>query len=82
VEEFRHNDRGKVYLRAVIYTERDSQKGIVIGKNGQMLKAIGEQSRRDIEEILEAPVFLDLWVKVKKNWKDDEVKLKQLGYKL
>lgn len=82
VEEFRHNDRGKVYLRAVIYTERDSQKGIVIGKNGQMLKAIGEQSRRDIEEILEAPVFLDLWVKVKKNWKDDEAKLKQLGYKL
>ncbi|MDD3852031.1 MAG: GTPase Era [Syntrophomonadaceae bacterium] len=81
VEEFKQNDK-KVYLRAVIYTERDSQKGIIIGKNGQMLKNIGEQSRKDIEYMLDAPVYLDLWVKVKKNWRDSENNLNQLGYRL
>jgi len=82
VEEFRNKGQGKVYLRAVIYTERESQKGIVIGKNGRMLKAIGEQSREDIEKMLQSPVYLDLWVKVKKNWRDIKSNLNQLGYKL
>ena len=82
VEEFKQQNDNKVYLRAVIYTERDSQKGIVIGKNGQMLKTIGEQSRKDIEYMLDAPVYLDLWVKVKKNWRDSENNLNQLGYRL
>jgi GTP-binding protein Era len=71
-----------VYLRGVIYTERDSQKGIVIGRNGQMLKQIGEQARLDIEELLKQSVYLELWVKVKKNWRDSENNLRQLGYQL
>lgn len=82
VEEFKQHGEGKVYLRAVIYTERDSQKGIIIGKNGQMLKSIGEHSRLEIEQLLDAHVYLDLWVKVKKNWRDSESNLIQLGYRL
>ncbi|WP_083453766.1 GTPase Era [Syntrophomonas palmitatica] len=82
VEEFKQQSAGKVYLRAVIYTERDSQKGIIIGKNGQMLKSIGEQSRHEIERLLDTQVYLDLWVKVKKNWRDNESNLNQLGFRL
>jgi len=82
IEEFKQQGKDKVYLRAVIYTERDSQEGIIIGRNGQMLKTIGEQSRQDIENMLEAHVYLDLWVKVKKNWRDSENNLNQLGYRL
>lgn len=81
VEEFKTQANGKVYVRAVIFTERDSQKGIIIGKEGQMLKNIGGQSRLEIEKMLDASVYLDLWVKVKKNWRDDESNLNQLGYK-
>lgn len=82
MEEFRTQANGKVYLKAVIYTERDSQKGIIIGKKGQMLKNIGEQSRVDIEKLIDSPVYLDLWVKVKKNWRDSENNLNQLGYRI
>lgn len=82
VEEFRNQGAGKIYIRAVIYTERDSQKAIIIGKNGQMLKKIGEQSRIDIEKMVDSSVYLDLWVKVKKNWRDNEGNLNQLGYRL
>lgn len=82
VEEFKHQENGKVYLKASIYTERESQKGIIIGRKGQMLKNIGEQSRLEIEKLLAAPVYLDLWVKVKKNWRDNEGNLNQLGYRL
>ena len=81
IEEFKQQNGGKLYLRAVIYIERDSQKGIVIGKNGQMLKQIGEQARSDIESFLDQSVYLDLWVKVKKNWRDSESNLNQLGYR-
>ncbi|WP_061214427.1 GTPase Era [Syntrophomonas wolfei] len=82
VEEFKKQSNGKVYLRAAIYMERDSQKGIVIGKKGQMLKTIGEQARQDIESLLDTAVYLDLWVKVKKNWRDNENTLNQLGYRM
>lgn len=82
VEEFKKQSHGKVYIRAAIYMERDSQKGIVIGKKGQMLKNIGEQARLDIERLLDAVVYLDLWVKVKKNWRDNENILNQLGYRM
>lgn len=81
IEEFKPGTGEKLYLRAVIYTERDSQKGIIIGKQGQMLKKIGEQSRKDIEQLMNSPVYLDLWVKVKKNWRDSENNLNQLGYR-
>ncbi|MDD2586932.1 MAG: GTPase Era [Syntrophomonadaceae bacterium] len=82
VEELKTKSGEKVYCRAVIYTERDSQKGIIIGRNGSMLKNIGEQSRKDIEKLIDSPVYLDLWVKVKKNWRDNETNLNQLGYRL
>lgn len=82
IEEFKNANGGKTYIRAGLYVERDSQKRIVIGKNGQMLKNIGEQARQDIERMLESPVYLDLWVKVKKNWRDSESNLNQLGYRL
>lgn len=82
IEEFKNSPNEKVYIRAVLYTERESQKGIIIGKGGQMLKAIGEQSRQEIEKLLQSKVYLDLWVKVKKNWRDSEANLGQLGYHL
>lgn len=82
VEEFKKQANGKVYVRAAIYMERDSQKRIVIGKKGQMLKTIGEQARQDIESLLDTAVYLDLWVKVKKNWRDNEGTLNQLGYRM
>lgn len=82
IEEFKTQSNGKVYLRAVIYTERDSQKGIIIGKNGQMLKNIGEEARKDIEIMVDSSVYLDLWVKVKKNWRDSEKNLQQFGFRL
>ncbi|HZK43824.1 MAG TPA: GTPase Era [Syntrophomonadaceae bacterium] len=81
IEEFRDRPNEKIYLRAVIYTERDSQKGIIIGKNGQMLKAIGENARKDIELMLDASVYLDLWVKVKKDWRSSEKHLNQFGFR-
>jgi len=80
IEEFKHQSPDKIYIRAVINTERDSQKGILIGKKGQMLKKIGEQARADIEKMLNASVYLDLWIKVRKNWRDNPGNLNQLGY--
>ena len=82
VEEF---DEGRrpylVKIRAVIFVERDSQKGILIGKQGRMLKAIGAEARGEIEALLGAKVFLDLWVKVWKNWRKDPRALRALGYR-
>ena len=79
VNEFSEREEGKVYINATIYVEREAQKGIVIGKGGQMIKQIGSQARKDIEAMSGVGVFLDLNVKVKKDWKDDERFLKQLG---
>jgi GTP-binding protein Era len=82
VEEF---DEGRrpylVKIRAVIFVERDSQKGILIGKQGRMLKAIGAEARGEIEALLGAKVFLELWVKVWKNWRKDPRALRALGYR-
>ena len=63
------------------YCEKESHKGIVIGKNGKMLKMIGKSSREDIEKLLGSKVNLQLWVKVEKNWREKENKLKYFGYK-
>ena len=79
VNEYSEREEGKVYINATIYVEREAQKGIVIGKGGQMIKQIGSEARRDIEAMSGESVFLDLNVKVKKDWKDDERFLKQLG---
>lgn len=74
----RHND--DLYVRAVIYVERDSQKGIVIGAKGVLLKEIGKLAREDIENLLGSKTFLDLWVKVKKDWRNRDSLLKSFGY--
>lgn len=72
---------GKIMdIEATIICERDSHKGIIIGKQGSMLKRIGSSARRDIEEMLECKVNLQLWVKVKKDWRDSEFLLKNFGY--
>ena len=63
-----------------IYVERDSQKGIIIGKDGNLLKKVGREARLEIENLLEKKVFLNLWVKVKKNWRKKKDFLKELGY--
>ena len=68
-------------IEATIICERDSHKGIIIGKGGSMLKRIGSQARRDIEEMLDCRVNLQLWVKVKKDWRDSDFLLKNFGYR-
>jgi GTP-binding protein Era len=69
-----------IYIKANIYCEKESQKGIIIGDGGKTLKKIGEITRKDIENFLQKKVFLDLWVKVYKNWRKDPFALKNLGY--
>jgi len=69
-----------IVIKATIFVEKDSQKGIVIGAGGKQLKAIGSASRVEIEKLLDQKVFLELWVKVLKNWRKDEDVLKRLGY--
>jgi GTP-binding protein Era len=73
-------DRDRLTVHAVIWVERDSQKGIVVGKGGQMLKKIGQEARISLAKHLHQPVHLELWVKVKDNWADSEQDLMKLGY--
>jgi GTP-binding protein Era len=80
VEEFKERPNGTIYISANIYTERTSQKGIVIGRQGRMLKRIGRDARIVLEQFLGHKVYLELWVKVRKNWRRDERYLRQLGY--
>jgi GTP-binding protein Era len=68
------------HIHAVIWVEREGQKGIIIGKQGQQLKRIGEQARKDMERAFDGKVFLRLWVKVREGWSDDERALRSLGY--
>lgn len=73
--------KGKtLHIKALIYVERQTQKEIVIGKNGQALKSVGTQAREDLEELVEQKVFLELFVKVNKRWRDDVSILQELGY--
>lgn len=76
----RNEETDKIHIRATIMVERDSQKGIIIGKKGSMLKKIGQLARRDIEIMLGDKVFLETWVKVKKNWRDKKLDLADFGY--
>lgn len=81
IDEFDERQRPQlVRIRAIIYVERASQKGIVIGKHGRRLKTIGQEARADIEALLQCQVYLELWVKVWKNWRKDPQALRQLGY--
>jgi GTP-binding protein Era len=81
VEEFKERpDRNLVVIRATILVERESQKGILIGEKGRMLKEIGRLAREEIEALLGTKVFLELWVKVEKNWREDPQALRRLGF--
>lgn len=79
VEEFKQ-EPNITRIRAIIYVARDSQKGIIIGHQGQALKGVGIDARMDLEKFFQTQIFLDLFVKVNKDWKSDERKLKRFGY--
>lgn len=80
VDEFKERSEDMTYIKANIFVERDSQKGILIGKGGKMLKQVSQSARRELEAMLGTRVYLDLWVKVLKNWRKDENALRRLGY--
>ncbi|MED3571586.1 GTPase Era [Cytobacillus praedii] len=77
----RREDKDVVHVMATIIVERDSQKGIVIGKQGKMLKEIGQRARLDIENLLGSKVFLELWVKVQKDWRNKMSQLRDFGFR-
>ncbi len=81
VEQFKEREAGVTYVAATIYVERDSQKGIVIGAGGQMLKKIGIAARQEIERMVGTKVFLELWVKVRDKWRRDDTALQHVGYR-
>ncbi|HEU5186662.1 MAG TPA: GTPase Era [Gemmatimonadaceae bacterium] len=81
IEEFRE-DRSPVYIRAVIYVERESQKGILVGHQGARIRELGRAARLKIERLVGKPVYLDLWVKVLPNWRRNVHSLRRLGYAL
>ena len=81
IDSIKRQDEEKVHIQATIIIERSSQKGIIIGKGGSMLKKIGSLARRDIETLLGDKVYLELWVKVQENWKDRENLLASYGYR-
>ena len=81
IDQMKERKGGGMFdIDATIICERDSHKGIIIGKGGSMLKRIGSEARRDIENMLEAKVNLQLWVKVKKDWRDSDFLMKNFGY--
>lgn len=80
IERFQTNERGGYDINGLILVEREGQKKMVIGNKGAKIKTIGIESRKDMEQMFEVPVFLELWVKVKSGWADDERALRSLGY--
>jgi GTP-binding protein Era len=82
VQEMAEREGGRLYARAVIFVEQPSQKAIVIGEGGGMLKRIGQAARRELEAFFGVPVYLELWVQVRRHWRRDETALRELGYRL
>lgn len=80
IDEFKDRSEDLSYISATIFVEKESQKAIVIGKDGAMLKKIGQAARKELELILGRKIYLELWVKVKKRWRKDEEELRRLGY--
>ncbi len=79
IERYAEEER-RVEIHAIIWVEREGQKGILIGEGGQMLKSIGMRARQEIARLIERPVHLELWVKVKASWSNDERQLRRFGY--
>jgi len=82
IESFQERSENMSYISAIIYIERDSQKGIIIGKGGSMIKQIGSEARGELSTMLNTQVYIDLRVKVLKNWRNDEGLMNRLGYRL
>ncbi|HEY5715545.1 MAG TPA: GTPase Era [Psychromonas sp.] len=80
IEQFKQKENGVLHINALILVEREGQKRMVIGNKGEKLKAIGKQARIDMEELFDSKVFLEIWVKVKSGWADDDRALRSLGY--
>ena len=79
MEKFTETDQS-IHIMAVVYVERDSQKGILIGRGGASLKKVGMQARKDIEKFFDKSVFLEIFVKVEPNWRNRENRLRAFGY--
>jgi GTP-binding protein Era len=82
VDQFKERSEEMTYISANVFVERATQKGIVLGRGGSMIKRIGRDARREIERLLGTRVYLELWVKVKKKWRKDEQELRRMGYDL
>jgi len=82
VDQFKERSEKMTYISANIFVERETQKAIVLGRDGSMIKRIGHDARQEIEDLLDTRVYLELWVKVKKKWRKDEKELRRLGYAL
>ncbi|MFA6890435.1 MAG: GTPase Era [Bacilli bacterium] len=80
IESMKKDEDGLLHIEALIYVERDSQKKIIIGKNGLMMKEIGTQARKEINILLGVKTFLNIWVKVEKDWRNKKGQLKRMGY--
>ena len=80
VEQFKERENGVTFIGATIYVDRDNHKKMVIGRNGEQLRKIGAAARRQIEELIQARVYLELWVKVEPRWRSSEQALKRFGY--
>ena len=77
----RDEDTGKIHIMVTIYVERKSQKGIILGKGGDMIRKVGKMARRDIEVMLGDKVYLETWVKIKSNWRDKKIDIQAMGYR-
>ncbi len=80
IDQFKVDDNGVLHIDAIIWVEKAGQKAIIIGKHGRQLKTIGSQARQEMEKLFHRKVFLQLWVKVQKDWSDSEQALQQFGY--
>lgn len=81
IEKMERQEENRVHVMATIVVERDSQKGIIIGKRGAMLKEVGKRARQDIEALLGSKVYLELWVKVQKDWRNKSLHLRDFGFR-
>jgi GTP-binding protein Era len=80
IDEFKEREYSKHFVRAIVYVERESERAIIIGKNGDAIKRVGVQARRKIEQVLDHPVYLELWVKVRKGWRRHMRDIREFGY--